>query len=420
MSNIEFKLDKQPTKNKKRIELLDVYRGFAILGIFVVNIVIMNSTFLNQDEFAKQWTSNIDQISERILQLFFYTKFFPIFSLLFGLGISMQALKLSQKNNRSFSFFARRMFILFLFGVAHILLLWSGDVLNLYAVLGLLTTLVIRKSNRSILTLSAFFLFFPFYDYLFQWIFTLLNFHPEIYLSNYTGASVHQIITNGTYLQGVELRLLEYLSNIPMLFGFLAPIALSMFLLGVYLGKNKIYESLDAFIEQIKKPILLITVLTNIYRILFLFILTKLEVYQIELLRTFFVKLMVISDVVMGLFYLWLLGWVWYHNTIWRKVLSPLQYVGRMALTNYLLQSFIGLVLFSSIGSQLYETLSPFQTLMTAILVFVIQVIWSRLWFIYFQFGPLEWIWRCLTYKKLLPIKQNKIATPIISNRSKE
>lgn len=91
-------MNEQPTKPKKRIDLLDIFRGFAILGIFVVNITIMNSTFLNQDEFAQQWTSNIDLISEKILQLFFYTKFFPIFSLLFGLGISMQALKMFDEN----------------------------------------------------------------------------------------------------------------------------------------------------------------------------------------------------------------------------------------------------------------------------------------------------------------------------------
>lgn len=387
---------------------MDVYRGFAILGIFVVNIVIMNSTFLNQDEFAKQWTSNVDQLSEKILQLFFYTKFFPIFSLLFGLGISMQAIKLFEKNKLSSLFFARRMFILFTFGVLHIILFWSGDVLNLYAILGLLTAIFIKKSNKLILILSAIILFFPFYDQLFEYLFKLLNFQPEIYLSDYTGETVNQIIRNGTYLQGVTLRLLEYLSNVPMLFGFLAPIALSMFLLGLYLGKNKIYESLESFIKQIKKPVLLITIITNIYRILFLFVLTKLEIYKIELLRTFLVKLMVISDVIMGLFYLWLIGWLWY-NTKWRNILSPLKYAGRMALTNYIMQSFIGLILFSSIGFKLYETLSPSQTLMTAILVFIFQVILSKIWLTYFKFGPLEWIWRCLTYKKILPIKKSTV-----------
>ncbi len=366
----------------------------------------MNSTFLNQDEFAKQWTSTIDLLTERVLQLFFYTKFFPIFSLLFGLGISMQALKLFEKNKLSSSFFTRRMFFLFIFGALHIIFLWSGDVLNIYALLGLLTTIFLKKSNKLILILSAIILLFPFYDQVFEYVFQLLNFQPETYLSNYTGESVNQIIKYGTYLQGVKLRLLEYLANIPVLFVFLGPIALSMFLLGLYLGKMKIYESLASFITQIKIPLLLTTIITNIYRILFLFVFIKLEIFKIELVRTLLIKLMVISDVIMGLFYLWFIGWLWYH-TKWRKILSPLKYVGRMALTNYLMQSFIGMILFTSIGFKLYETLSPSQTLATAILVFAFQVIVSKIWLTYFKFGPLEWIWRCLTYKKLLPIKKS-------------
>ncbi len=397
-------MNNQPTKEKKRIDLLDIYRGFAILGIFVVNIVIMNSTFLNQDEFAKQWTSNIDQITEKVLLLFFYTKFFPIFSLLFGLGISMQALKMFDDNRLSFSFFGRRMLILFFFGIFHIVFLWSGDVLNLYAILGLFTTLMIKRSNKLILMLSALFIFFPFYDHFFEFLFNLLNFQPEIYLKNYTGETVNQIIKNGTYLEGIKLRLLEYLSNIPILFGFLAPIAISMFLLGLYLGKNKIYNSLEIFIKRIKKTVLLITIITTIYRITFLFILVNYEIFKLENYREIFIKIMVLSDVVMGVFYLWGIGWM-YYNTKWKNLLLPFKYVGRMALTNYLMQSFIGLLLFSSIGFKRYETLSPSGAFITAILAFIFQVVFSKFWLKYFRFGPLEWIWRCLTYKALLPIR---------------
>ncbi|WP_240315560.1 DUF418 domain-containing protein [Aquimarina longa] len=365
----------------------------------------MNSTFLNQDEFAKQWTSNIDQIAEKILQLFFYTKFFPIFSLLFGLGISMQAIKMVDKNKLPFPFFVRRMVVLFIFGILHIVFLWSGDVLNLYALLGLFTTFMIKKSNKLILVLSVLFLFFPFYDQFFEYIFNHINFHPETYLSNHTGETINQIIKNGTYIEGIQLRLLEYLSNIPMLFGFLAPVAVSMFLLGLYLGKNKIYNSLDIFIQQIKKPMLLIAVITNIYRILFLFVLPNYEIYKTKTFRPICIKAMMLSDIAMGLFYLWLIGWLWY-ATKWKTILVPLKYVGRMALTNYILQSLIGILLFSSIGFKRYETFSPSETLVTAISVFIVQVLLSKLWLTYYQYGPLEWVWRSLTYKEILPIKK--------------
>ena len=397
----------KPTKKDSRIDLLDVYRGFAILGIFVVNIVIMNSTFLNQDEFAKQWTSGIDQLAQRILQLFFYTKFFPIFSLLFGLGISMQALKMKKNGNLGFSFFARRMFILFLIGVCHIVFIWSGDVLNLYAILGLLVTLFLNRSNKLILFLSAFFVLFPFYDDVFFFLFEQINFEPGSYLSGLDGASVHHIITEGSYFEGLQLRLKEYMANIPMLFGFLGPIALSMFLLGLYIGKNRIYISLDSFIQKISLPMILVAIVTNSYRILFLFFLPETDMYSSETVRPYFIKAMVVSDVMMGLFYLWFLGWLWY-NTKGKYLLKPLRHVGRMALTNYIVQSVIGLILFSSIGFSLYEGFSPSQTLSIAIAVFAVQVLYSKLWLTYFRFGPLEWLWRCLTYRRLFPIKRSK------------
>lgn len=391
----------QPTRSKKRIDLLDVYRGFAIFGIFVVNIVVMNSTYLNQDEFAKQWTSFIDQFAETILQLFFYTKFFPIFSLLFGLGISMQALKLKNKGELSFLFFGRRMLILFLIGAIHIAFIWSGDVLNLYALLGLLVTFMISRSNRLLLFLSVFFLLFPFYDQVFGFLFGLLSFDPGSYLSGFDGAEVNRVITEGTYIEGIKLRSREYMSNVPMLFGFLGPIALSMFLLGLYLGKKKVFDSLEEFISKIKWPVLIVTVIANIYRIAFLFILPETTLYQD--FRPYFIKLMVVSDVITGLFYLWCIGYLWF-NTRFKHVLHPLKYAGRMALTNYIMQSVIGLFLFSSVGFGLYESFSPYQTLLMAIAVFIIQVIYSKIWLTYFKFGPLEWLWRCLTYKKFLPI----------------
>ncbi|WP_324720424.1 DUF418 domain-containing protein [Salinimicrobium sp. HB62] len=397
----------KPTTKSKRIDLLDVYRGFAILGIFVVNSVIMNSTFLNQDEFAKQWTSGIDQFAERILQLFFYTKFFPIFSLLFGLGISMQALKMKEKGSLRFSFFARRMFILFLIGACHIVFLWSGDVLNLYAILGLMVTLFLKRSNKLILSLSVFFLLFPFYDDIFFFLFEQLKFDPGSYLSGLDGASVHHIISEGSYFDGLQLRLKEYMANIPMLFGFLGPIALSMFLLGLYIGKNRIYNSLDFFIKRISIPMILIAIATNSYRILFLFYLPETGIYASELFRPYLKKVMVVSDVMMGLFYLWFLGWLWY-NTKARYLLKPLRHVGRMALSNYIMQSGIGLFLFSSVGFSFYEGFSPWQTLSIAFAVFALQVLFSKLWLTYFRFGPLEWLWRCLTYRKLFRISKPK------------
>lgn len=395
-----------PTTNQKRVDLLDIFRGFAVFGIFVVNIEIMNCTFFNQGTFSGQWTSTIDQASVRILQLFFYSKFFPIFSFLFGLGISMQALKRFENNKtKSSAFFVRRMVLLFIIGILHIILLWSGDVLHLYALLGLLTLLLLKVPNRWLLISSVGLLLFPFYDQVAELAFTFVNFNPGSFLEGYSSQEITRVIRSGTYVEGVKLRVLEYASNVPVLFVFLAPVALSMFLLGLYFGKKKLVYSIDSLVDKIKKPVIAVAVLTNVYRVLFLFVLPDLDVYSNEALRPVFFKLMFLSDVAMGLFYLWLIAWV-IRFPKWRRVLSPLKYVGRMALTNYLMHSFIGLLLFSSIGLQFYETLSPAATLLTATAVFCLQLVFSKVWLTYFYYGPLEWMWRCFSYQKLLPLRK--------------
>ena len=89
-----------------------------------------------------------------------------------------------------------------------------------------------------------------------------------------------------------------------------------------------------------------------------------------------------------------------------QKLMHPLKYAGQMALTNYILQSAIGLFLFSSVGLGWYEQLSPTQVLVIAVSVFIVQVLFSKLWLSYFKYGPLEWLWRCLSYKTLLKIRR--------------
>ena len=391
-----------PTSN--RIEVLDVIRGFAVFGIFMVNVEIMNCTFINQDAFNAQWTSTLDIISVRFLQLFFYSKFFPIFSFLFGVGIAMQALKAYEKNAYSKWFFIRRMLGLFVIGWLHIIVFWSGDVVHLYALLGLLTASFLKISNKYLLFWSALLLLFPYYDPVFEWFFNLIDFSPQLALSDYTSADIVEVIHNGSYMEGIKLRVSEYIANIPLLFSYLAPVAFSMFLLGLYFGKKRIIYSIDSYVNRIKWPILLTTIFTNAYRLVFLLVLPHYEIYSEY--SAVLGKMMFVSDVVMGLFYLWLIAYL-IRFKFWNFVLSPLKYVGRMALTNYIMQSAIGLFLFSSVGLSLYETLSPFQTILLAVSVFLLQIIYSKAWLKYFNFGPLEWVWRCFSYKKLLPFIKN-------------
>jgi uncharacterized protein len=391
-----------PTKN--RIVLLDILRGFALLGIFVVNIEIMNCVFMNQDAFSPQWTSSIDGLAVRLQQLFFYGKFFPIFSLLFGIGISIQWVSLKRKGI-SMAFFFRRMGALFLFGVAHILFLWSGDVIHIYALLGLCTLVFMGWKPKQLILLAVVVFLFPFYGQLFEGILSSIGYEAETYLAKYTSDDIIHTIREGTYFEGMQLRIQEYKSNVAVLFVSLMPIAFAMFILGLTIGKKGWLHNSTKWVNRIKKPVLWIAVLSNVYRLFFLFFLWETDIWKEPIFRSIFIYLMQICDTLMALFLVWLIAYA-YQYSFWKKLLSPLQYAGRMALTNYLLQSAIGLFIFSSVGMQWYQTLSPSQTMGLALVVFVIQILLSKGWLRFFKYGPLEWVWRCISYGKVLGIRK--------------
>jgi len=151
----------------------------------------------------------------------------------------------------------------------------------------------------------------------------------------------------------MSLRIQEYKSNIAVLFVSLIPIAFTMFIFGFTIGKKGWLQNIDTLVRRIKKPVLWIAVLSNVYRVIFLFFLWETEIWKDSFWRTLFIYLMQLCDALMALFYIWILAYG-YQFSFWQKLLSPLQYAGRMALTNYLLQSFIGLLIFSSAGLQWY------------------------------------------------------------------
>lgn len=393
-----------PISGKERIITLDILRGFAIFGIFMVNIEVMNCLYFFSDEFDSQFATTLDAVARRILQLFFYSKFFPIFSLLFGLGIGIQYSSLQSKGLGSF-FFIRRMFVLFVLGWAHILFLWSGDVLHIYAILGLFAILLLRLKASTLLILALTLLVFPFYQLVFQGLLDLLAINPYLGISGFSAGEVVDIIRAGSYSDGIALRWIEYTSNLELLFVVLAPTAAAMFLLGLAVVKKGWLSDITYWINRIKKPVLYVALISNGYRLFFLFALWEMDIWQQSQWRELFIYFMQIADTLMGLFYVWGLAYI-INFPFWKRLLHPLQYVGRMALTNYIGQSVIGLILFTSIGFQKYQTFSPYQTIVIAIIVFGLQLVFSRLWLYYFRFGPLEWLWRCLSYWKRLPIRK--------------
>lgn len=199
-----------PTASVQRIQELDVFRGFAILGIFMVNILVMNVAFVYRGDWEAEQSGILQRISLFILETFFYSKFFTMFSLLFGMGVALQIERAKAKGIYNPSFFLRRFSSLFIFGVLHILFLWAGDILHLYGMLGFLLMIFFQASPRFLLWSSIVIFSFPFFSEIFEYIMSWISYDYSAPLASLTRNEIIELKHHGSYWSGIILRLKEY------------------------------------------------------------------------------------------------------------------------------------------------------------------------------------------------------------------
>src|SRR5574341_1685440 len=142
---------------QERIEVLDILRGVAILGILVVNMGL----FSLPEGPAGLWPNPVDGTVNRLTLFFAQEKFKTLFSFLFGLGLAVQMLRAEARGARFLPLYARRLGVLFLIGTAHFVLLWDGDIVHNYAVLAVVLLLFRRRSLKTLLVGAGILLAIP-------------------------------------------------------------------------------------------------------------------------------------------------------------------------------------------------------------------------------------------------------------------
>lgn len=371
----------------------------------MVNILVMNVCFVYRAEWEAEQTGWLQAISFFILEHVFYSKFFTIFSLLFGIGVALQIKRSKERGTFSNTFFARRFGSLFLFGVIHIILLWAGDILHIYGMLGFLLLAFFRLSGKALLWLSIIIFLFPFYNLIFEQIMEWLSFDYSSSLAELSREDIIELKHHGSYLSGIVLRLKEYAFASGLIYSAITPIALSMMLLGGYIVKKGWMENLYERLNRIK-PYLLFTLSGFlIYRfIVYYWILPTYNIPHGSPLSVTLITLFQFSDILISLSLLWTLGYLW-NKGMGTWFISKFQYVGRMALSNYIVQSVLGYLIMRTFNG--YEYFSAFGCIILVVCIYSLQVVFSKLWLNKFQFGPLEWLWRCISYMKLLPIRRS-------------
>ena len=411
--------DISPVKTSERYVILDALRGFALLGICMANFPEFSLyTFLSPETVAAMPTAVADTITRYLLYVLVDGKFYTLFSLLFGIGFSIIIRNAERKGANGFRIFYRRMGMLLLFGFLHLMFIWSGDILMLYALLGILLPSFRRISDKKLLGWALFFLILPIaMDGVCEMTHTNLAL-PFIHLQDTYCAKygineanfaywLHDAEDYGTVfqflVQGACVRMQEFI------IGNRYFKVLGLFLIGFYIGRNRIYADLEG------RRNLLVKVfrwgLTLGLPCSFLYAWSNMNGHPFG--NTLHSVCYFISVYPLGFAYasgLCLLYLKRKEGSVWKWLAAP----GRMALTNYIGQSVIGMFLFYGIGLGWGSTIGLWQTEVIVLAVFLFQVLFSRLWLSGFKFGPLEWIWRMLTYGKWLKIKDTGTCPPVV------
>ncbi len=400
-----------PTQERQRYLILDALRGFALLGICMANLPEFALwIFMSAADQQAIPHAGADPLV-RFLQFFFIdAKFYTIFSLLFGIGFSLILERALAKGVAGVRLFYRRMLLLVLIGLLHIWLLWSGDILLLYACMGLLLPLFAGCSDRRLLQWAAFLLLLPIVldavgdvsgiDWgkpleALWWQTAHAHGIDEQNFSTYlrdadSYAAVFQFL-----IQGFVERMWEFVE------GHRVPKVLAFFLLGYVAGRRRWY----ARVAEWQCP-------SRFWQAVWLFVSLSFSwLYAWSALNGH-----PLGRAVHGVFYLLsALSMSGIYIVLFCRlqqrcpsspVLRWLAAPGRMALSNYMGQSIVGILLFYGIGLGLGNRFSLLFVELTAVGIFIVQVVLSTCWLSSFRFGPLEWVWRMLTYGKWLSLRK--------------
>lgn len=402
-----------PVGEGDRIEAIDVLRGFALLGILLLNIqafAMPGSAYLNPHSFGDMTGAN--------RQVWWFThvfgdqKFMSIFSMLFGAGIVLMTSRAERRTGRSAGVHYRRMGWLILFGLLHAHLIWYGDILYTYGMCGLIVWLFRKFSPLLLISIGCVLIpvasgimvasgmSMPYWDEralggLGQaWSPSAEVLQREI--DAYRGSWLDQM-PNRVKGAAMFQTFMFAIWSLWRVTGLMC-IGMAMFKLGVFQVRRSsaFYLAMIAFGLGIGLPLAAYGVQWNDERNWAMessFFLGS----QFNYWASLFVSLGYVGLVMLVC-----------KSIAMLRMLQPLAAVGRMALTNYLMQSIICTLIFYGHGLGYFGGIERTGQLMVVFGVWIAQLILSPIWLRFFEFGPFEWLWRSLTYWRLQPLVRRR------------
>lgn len=390
-------MNTKPSPASGRIADLDALRGFALLGILMVNIGAFASAYYGSGLADPAFDSGLDRFTLALVRTLFETKFYLLFSFLFGYSFSLQMASAQRTGSAFVPRYLRRSAGLALLGIGHALLLFHGDILLTYALLGLLLLALRGLPQRTALHLAIALVLVT----ALCWALVGLALadadplvpspwmHDEI--ARATAAYRHSIGTT------IAQHALELQTHMWLVLGLIqAPCALAMFLLGLAAAKENSFARLAGQRKQLWRMLALGTPIGLAGAWCYNTLNTP-PVQPGSSLLGLAISILT-APALTGAYVAALLLFLHYPKGKGAALGAWLAPAGRMALTNYLLQSLVCAFVFTAWGWSLIGVLAPPQVVLLALLIYLVQLGLSRWWMRSHAYGPVEWLLRALTH----------------------
>ena len=386
-----------PASGEERLDVVDALRGFALFGILLANVLYWSGWGMVTDEQRIAWGGADGELWQyRFHHLLVDGKFYTIFSFLFGAGFALQLERLTRRGHEGLRIYRRRVLILLAIGLVHSFLVWDGDILTLYALMGLLLPLFHRWSRRALVWTGLVLVFVvPFAG---MALFEALGWKPQDYFYAQSMAIAESLGADTAPDKVLAWMGSErwadrwaWMASGPSFSWALRieawriPKVLGIMLLGMAAGRGLADGSLLADRALLKRVLVLGLLVGVPASLAYALMRHQGQADWPSLLGT----------VPLALAYASAFALAWPHASRWLGVFAA---PGRMALTNYLVQSVLGVTLFYGTGFGLVGRLPILGFYGYAVGLFALQALFSRWWLSRHAQGPMEALWRRWTY----------------------
>jgi uncharacterized protein len=404
-----------PTADSERLDIIDALRGFALGGIFLLNLASFTGfAFMTPEQMAASPTASVDLPVAGLTVWLGYGKFYSLFSLLFGIGFSLQLAAAVRRGDDKLTVFRRRLLVLMAIGAVH-LYFWEGDILFLYSIMGFFLIPFRKATDARLLRASVLMVLAPVlleilivasggrldpgapFNHLGEKVLVAMSFPPD--------ALPYPFLRDAGWVEYLRFQM----SGVFFRYGDLLTTGrpfkvLAMFVLGLWIGRSGMLTDVTPWIPTLRRArrwAFAVGLPAALAQAVFLIGGTRNNPW----LKIAESAVYALGVAPLAIAYAATFAIAWQSNA-WRARLLRLAPAGRLALTNYLSQTVFGIAVFYGIGLGLMGRVGPVWWPVIVVVVVGAQVMFSRWWLEHFAYGPMEWLWRQATYGRRLDIRR--------------